>query len=44
MHHEDKAGVNAFIRGVDNLGNGKLPAAVIMCTNRVSTLDQDDGV
>ena len=39
MHHEDKAGVNAFIRGIDNLGNGKLPAAVIMCTNRVSTLD-----
>ena len=30
MHHEDKAGVNAFIRGIDSLGNGKLPAAVIM--------------
>lgn len=39
MHHEDKAGVNAFIRGVDSLGNGKLPAAVIMCTNRVGSLD-----
>jgi AAA+ superfamily predicted ATPase len=39
MHHEDKAGVNAFIRGIDNLGNGKLPAAVIMCTNRVNSLD-----
>lgn len=39
MHHEDKAGVNAFIRGVDSLGNGKLPAAVIMCTNRVGALD-----
>ncbi len=39
MHHEDKAGVNAFIRGVDSLGNGKLPAAVIMCTNRVEALD-----
>ncbi len=39
MHHEDKAGVNAFIRGIDRLGNGKLPAAVIMCTNRVSSLD-----
>ncbi|MBV6639665.1 MAG: AAA family ATPase, partial [Cyclobacteriaceae bacterium] len=39
MHHEDKAGVNAFIRGVDRLGNGKVPAAVIMCTNRLNSLD-----
>lgn len=39
MHHEDKAGVNAFIRGIDSLGNGKLPAAVIMCTNRIGSLD-----
>lgn len=39
MHHEDKAGVNAFIRGVDRLGNGKIPAAVIMCTNRLNSLD-----
>ena len=28
MHHEDRAGVNAFIRGIDRLGNGKYPAAV----------------
>ncbi len=39
MHHEDKAGVNAFIRGIDRLGNGRLPAAVIMCTNRPDALD-----
>ena len=39
MHHEDKAGVNAFIRGIDNIANGKLPAAVIMCTNRLGSLD-----
>jgi len=39
MHHEDKAGVNAFIRGIDSLGNGKLPVAVIMCTNRPNALD-----
>ena len=39
MHHEDRAGVNAFIRGVDRLGNGRLPAAVLMCTNRPSALD-----
>jgi AAA+ superfamily predicted ATPase len=39
MHHEDKAGVNAFIRGIGRLGNGRLPAAVIMCTNRLGALD-----
>lgn len=39
MHHEDRAGVNAFIRGIDRLASGKLPAAVIMCTNRLSALD-----
>jgi AAA+ superfamily predicted ATPase len=39
MHHEDRAGVNAFIRGVDRIGNGHLPAAVIMCTNRLTALD-----
>jgi len=39
MHHEDRAGVNAFIRGVDRLGMGDLPAAVIMCTNRLGSLD-----
>ena len=39
MHHEDRAGVNAFIRGIDRLANSKLPAAVIMCTNRLGALD-----
>lgn len=39
MHHEDRAGVNAFIRGVDRLSEERLPAAVIMCTNRLSALD-----
>ena len=39
MHHEDRAGVNAFIRGVDRLATARLPAAVIMCTNRLSALD-----
>ncbi len=39
MHHEDRAGVNAFIRGIDRIANGKLPAAVIMCTNRINALD-----
>jgi len=39
MHHEDRAGVNAFIRGVDRLANSRVPAAVIMCTNRLTALD-----
>lgn len=39
MHHEDRSGVDAFIRGIDSLGNGKFPAAVIMCTNRPGALD-----
>jgi AAA+ superfamily predicted ATPase len=39
MHHEDKAGVNAFIRGIDRIANGKLPAVVLMCTNRLNALD-----
>lgn len=39
MHHEDKAGVNAFIRGIDRIANAQLPAAVIMCTNRLNALD-----
>lgn len=39
MHHEDRAGVNALIRGVDLLGRSKAPAAVIMCTNRHDALD-----
>jgi AAA+ superfamily predicted ATPase len=39
MHHEDVSGVNAFIRGIDRLANERLPAAVIMCTNRYEALD-----
>jgi AAA+ superfamily predicted ATPase len=39
MHHEDVSGVNAFIRGIDRLANQRLPAAVIMCTNRSESLD-----
>ncbi|MGB3388704.1 MAG: AAA family ATPase, partial [Pseudaminobacter sp.] len=39
MHHEDRAGVNAFIRGIDRVANAALPAAVVMCTNRLGALD-----
>lgn len=39
MHHEDKVGVNTVIRGLDQMGNARLPTAVIMCTNRIGALD-----
>lgn len=39
MHHEDRAGVNAFIRGVDRLASKGLPVAVVLCTNRLSAID-----
>lgn len=39
MHHEDRAGVNALIQGIDRLGRSQLPALVVLCTNRHETLD-----
>jgi AAA+ superfamily predicted ATPase len=39
MHHEDRAGVNSFIRGIDRLSEQRLPAAAILCTNRLSAID-----
>lgn len=39
MHHEDRAGVNALIRGINLLTESKLPAAVLMCTNRAEAID-----
>jgi hypothetical protein len=39
MHHEDRAGVNAVIRGINILAEQRLPAAVIMCTNRLESID-----
>lgn len=39
MHHEDRAGVNALIRGIDDLAEGRCPVLVVMCTNRLSALD-----
>lgn len=39
LHHEEVSGVNAFIRGIDRLSSSRLPAAVIMCTNRYDALD-----
>lgn len=39
MHHEDRAGVNALIRGVDQVAAEGLPIVVVMCTNRLTALD-----
>lgn len=39
MHHEDRAGVNALLRGIDRLADATLPAVVLMCTNRLNALD-----
>jgi SpoVK/Ycf46/Vps4 family AAA+-type ATPase len=39
MHHEDRAGVNALIRGIDDVAAAKLPCLTIMCSNRLSALD-----
>lgn len=39
MHHEDRAGVNALIRGIDDLTRARLPVAVLMATNRLTALD-----
>lgn len=39
MHHEDRAGVNALIRGVDGLRRDRLPVLTIISTNRELALD-----
>lgn len=39
MHHEDRAGVNSLIRGIDSLNRQNFPVAIIMCTNRLSAID-----
>lgn len=39
MHHEDRAGVDAFLAGVDGLAGAGLPVLIVLCTNRVGALD-----
>ncbi|GLZ60949.1 AAA family ATPase [Micromonospora sp. NBRC 107095] len=39
MHHEDRAGVDAFLAGVDSLAGAGVPVLVVLCTNRVGALD-----
>ena len=39
MHHEDRAGVDALLAGIDSLAGEKVPVIVFMCTNRERALD-----
>ena len=39
MHHEDRAGVNALIQGVDHLRGAGVPALVVFCSNRLDSID-----
>jgi SpoVK/Ycf46/Vps4 family AAA+-type ATPase len=39
MHHEDRVGVNALIKGIDSLRRYNLPILIVLCTNRLSALD-----
>ncbi len=39
MHHEDRAGVNALVRGIDGLTASHRPVIVVMCTNRIDAID-----
>lgn len=39
MHHEDRAGVDAFLQGIDDFAGTGLPLLVVMCTNRLAALD-----
>lgn len=39
MHHEDRAGVNALIQGVDSFRKERLPVLTILCTNRIDAID-----
>jgi AAA+ superfamily predicted ATPase len=39
MHHEDRAGVNALVRSIDDLARAQVPVVVIMATNRLDALD-----
>jgi len=39
MHHEDRAGVDALLAGVDSLAGEAVPVLVVMCTNRERAVD-----
>lgn len=39
MHHEDRAGVNALIQGIDRIRMNTKTVLIIFCTNRLSAID-----
>lgn len=39
MHHEDKAGVNALIQGIDRIRPADESILVVFCTNRLGAID-----
>lgn len=39
MHHEDRAGVDALLAGVDSLAGAQVPVLVVLCTNRANAID-----
>jgi len=39
MHHEDRAGVNALIRGLNSLSEQHIPVLVVLATNRLDAID-----
>ena len=39
MHHEDRAGVNSLIRGLDRITESGLPILVVLSTNRLDAID-----
>lgn len=39
MHHEDRAGVDAFLAGVDEFAGTDVPLLIVLCTNRLAALD-----
>ncbi len=39
MHHEDRAGVNAMIRGIDSIADERRPVITVMCSNRLGAID-----
>jgi len=39
MHHEDRAGVNALIRGLNSLTEQRLAVLVVLATNRLDAID-----
>jgi ATPase family associated with various cellular activities (AAA) len=39
MHHEDRAGVDGLLAGVDSLAGEQVPVLAVMCTNREHALD-----